>query len=53
MNTCNQCHREMLLKFTEKYYVRVCDNPACPNFGLLQVSVETMVEKMKEKPKKE
>jgi len=31
----------------------ICDNPACPNFGLLQVPAEKMAEKMKEKPKEE
>jgi len=45
-NTCNQCGKEMFYYIPNFYY---CENPECPNFGLLQVPLE----KIKISPRKE
>ena len=34
-NTCNMCHTQMKS-------IYVCANPACPNYALLQISMEKM-----------
>lgn len=46
--TCNQCSEEMdeyqfghQLEETD-HILKVCSNPKCPNFGLLQVPKEKM-----------
>ena len=44
MKTCNQCQRQMYSVSwdLEQDGIRVCDNPECPNYGLLQVTQERM-----------
>lgn len=43
--TCNQCGKQMgAILELEKYTVPVCINPKCPNFALLQISVEKVIE---------
>ena len=41
-NSCNQCHKQMTIE--TPFDVMVCHNPECPNYGLLQVSVEDMLD---------
>ena len=42
---CNQCSEQMTgILELEKYVIPVCTNPKCPNFALLQISSEKMVE---------
>ena len=43
--TCNMCHKQMegILEL-EKYTIPVCVNLKCPNFGLLQISEEKIIE---------
>ena len=41
--TCNQCHEQMQIEVDED--VMVCSNPACPNYGLLQIGIEDMIER--------
>lgn len=46
--TCNQCHKQMEgITELEKYIVSVCANPECPNFSLMQISMEKMAEFLK------
>ena len=43
--TCNQCGKQMeAILELERYAIPVCVNPACPNFALLQISVEKVIE---------
>ena len=43
--TCNQCGKKMnAVMELEKWNIPVCVEPCCPNFGLLQISVEKMFE---------
>ena len=43
--TCNQCGKQMeAVLELEKFTVPVCLNPGCPNFALLQISVEKVIE---------
>lgn len=54
MKTCNQCQKEMEYSLiiqtkidveVERNYLHFCNNPACPNFALLQVPVEDLPSK--------
>ena len=46
--TCNQCGKQMdAILELEKWTIPVCTNPSCPNFSLLQISVEKMSEFIK------
>lgn len=45
--TCNQCHKEIdysviVDRKGEPAQILVCSNPACPNYALLQISMEMM-----------
>ena len=44
--TCNQCHTNMDYsvesKAANEIIASVCVNPACPNYGLLQMAAELM-----------
>ena len=50
---CNQCKKEMEYQQSfkierkgedETVFMHFCTNPACPNYGLLQVPEETMID---------
>jgi len=47
-NTCNQCKEQMTIyagnKLASLAIASVCDNPICPNYGILQISIEHMME---------
>ena len=46
--TCNQCNKQMnAILELEKWTIPVCVNPGCPNFGLLQISIEKITEHLK------
>jgi len=43
--TCLQCHKQMDMIIKEPNLtscISVCDNPECPNYGLLCISEEMM-----------
>jgi hypothetical protein len=40
--SCNMCHQNMPMTTPLFYGVRVCSNPFCPNYALLQISAEKM-----------
>lgn len=50
--TCNQCHKNMEYSaevevYGKQFLIPVCTRPGCPNFGLLQISVEQMPKESK------
>ena len=58
-STCNQCQEQMTaFLFDHKadkeqsHIVTVCTNAACPNYSLMQASVEKMLELSKSLSKK-
>lgn len=45
-HTCVQCHKELTKIVNEPKMTNdifVCDNPGCPNYGLLAICEENMV----------
>jgi len=42
-STCNQCHQIMEIEVDAD--IMVCNNPVCPNYGLLQIGIEDMLDR--------
>jgi hypothetical protein len=52
--TCNQCFKQILPAYyyyygEKKVKVGFCNNPRCPNYGLVQIPIESMPNKKVEK----
>jgi hypothetical protein len=48
---CVQCGQPMLMGTNWDKFVPICDNPTCPNYGILQVGIEKMQELEERKAK--